>query len=54
MCRSCEMQKGSLNTMAYRYDTLRVQLFDSEGDERIVCDSQGTSGYQDLLHERLL
>jgi hypothetical protein len=30
---------------------LFAQLWDSEGDKRMVWDSQGTSGYIDLLEE---
>jgi YD repeat-containing protein len=43
---------GSRNTMSYRaLDGLRHRLFDSEGDKRMVWDSQGSSGYRDLLEE---
>jgi RHS repeat-associated protein len=46
---------GSRNTMSYRaLDGLRHRLFDSEGDKRMVWDSQGSSGYKDLLEESLL
>jgi YD repeat-containing protein len=45
---------GSRNTMSYRTDGLRYRLQDSEGDKRMVWDSQGSSGYQDLLEENLL
>ena len=44
---------GTLNTMSYRSDGLRSQLADSEGNKAMVWDSQGSSGYQDLLQERL-
>jgi hypothetical protein len=37
--------------MSYRADGLRYRLWDAEADLRMVWDSQGTSGYQDLLEE---
>jgi hypothetical protein len=30
---------------------LRSRLSESEGDKRMVWDSQGSSGYQDLVQE---
>jgi len=45
------MPDGTLNTMAYRYDNLRYQLWDSEGNKRMVWDEEGTSGYKDVLEE---
>jgi hypothetical protein len=39
------------NTMSYRADGLRAHLVDAEGDHPMVWDSQGSSGYQDLLEE---
>ncbi len=47
-----ELPDGSRNTMSYRVDGLRYRLWDSEGDKRMVWDSQGTSGYGDLLEEK--
>jgi len=44
---------GERNTMSYRADGLRFRLSDSEGDRRMVWDSQGSSGYQDLLEENV-
>jgi hypothetical protein len=44
---------GSRNTMSYRADGLRGHLVDAEGDKVMVWDSEGSSGYQDLLQERL-
>jgi len=41
------------NTMQYRPDGLRSRLVDTEGDKRMVWDSQGSSGYVDLLEENL-
>jgi len=38
--------------MSYRTDGLRYQLYDSEGDKRMLWDSQGSSGFGDLLEER--
>jgi hypothetical protein len=32
---------------------LRSRLMDEEGDKRMVWDSMGSSGYVDLLDERL-
>ena len=43
---------GERQTMSYRSDGLRTALQDEEGDKRMVWDSQGSSGYQDLLEER--
>lgn len=37
--------------MSYRADGLRYRLADAEKDLRMVWDSQGTSGYQDVLEE---
>jgi len=37
--------------MQYRPDNLRSHLADSEGDKAMVWDSQGSSGYVDLLEE---
>jgi len=37
----------------YRPDGLRSRLVDTEGDKRMVWDSQGSSGYVDLLEENL-
>jgi hypothetical protein len=37
----------------YRPGDLRSRLVDSEGDKRMVWDSQGSSGYVDLFDERL-
>ena len=48
-----DLPAGGVNTMEYRPDGLRSRLFDSDGDKRMVWDSQGSSGYQDLLEERL-
>jgi YD repeat-containing protein len=48
-----QMQSGARNTMSYRADGLRHRLVDSEGDKQMVWDSQGSSGYGDLLQERL-
>jgi hypothetical protein len=39
--------------MSYRTAELRHRLQDSEGDKRMVWDSQGSSGYNDLLEENL-
>jgi len=39
--------------MQYRLDGLRSRLVDTEGDKRMVWDSQGSSGYVDLLEENL-
>jgi hypothetical protein len=39
--------------MSYWADGLRSRLWHSEGDKQMVWDSQGSSGYQDLLEERL-
>ena len=43
---------GERQTMSYRSDGLRTALQDEEGDKRMVWDSQGSSGYQDVLEER--
>lgn len=51
--REIALPSGVRNTMLYRADGLRFQFWDEEGDKRMVWDSQGTSGYQDLLQERL-
>jgi YD repeat-containing protein len=42
---------GTRNTMSYRADGLRAHLVDADGDHPMVWDSQGSSGYQDLLEE---
>ncbi len=42
---------GSRSTMSYRADGLRYQLWEDGQDLRMAWDSQGTSGYQDLLEE---
>jgi len=47
------LPRGRRNTMLYRWDGLRTKLHDSEGDKRMVWDSEGGSGYQDLLDERM-
>ncbi len=47
-----QMADGSRNTMSYRSDGLRHRLADSESDKLMVWDSQGSSGYSDLLQER--
>ena len=39
--------------MSYRADGLRHQLGDSEGSKLMVWDELGSSGYIDLLQERL-
>ena len=51
--REIALPSGARNTMSYRTDGLRSRLFDEEGDKQMVWDSQGSSGYQDLLQERL-
>jgi uncharacterized protein RhaS with RHS repeats len=51
--RQILLPDGSRNTMSYRADGLRAHLVDEEGDKAQVWDSQGSSGYQDLLQERL-
>jgi YD repeat-containing protein len=48
-----QLPSGAKNTMSYRSDGLRHQLWDSEGNKQMVWDSQGSSGYTDLLQERL-
>ncbi len=42
---------GGVNTMIYRWDNLRHELIDSEGEKLMVWDELGTSGYIDLLEE---
>jgi hypothetical protein len=37
--------------MAYRADSLRHRLADSEGDKRMVWDELGYTGYVDLVEE---
>jgi hypothetical protein len=39
--------------MTYRWDNLRHQLEDGEGNKLMVWDELGSSGYVDLLQERL-
>jgi YD repeat-containing protein len=51
--RGIALPDGSVQTMAYRPDGLRTRLVDEEGDKAQVWDSQGSSGYQDLLQEHL-
>jgi YD repeat-containing protein len=51
--RGIALPSGALNTMAYRPDGLRTRLVDEEGDKAQVWDSQGSSGYQDLLEEAI-
>ncbi len=47
------LPNGIRNTMSYRTDGRRHRLTDTEGDKQMVWDSQGTSGYGDLLEERI-
>jgi hypothetical protein len=44
---------GRHGAMSCRAYGLRSRLWDSDGDKRMVWDSQGSSGYVDLLDERL-
>ena len=39
--------------MSYRWDNLRHQLWDSDGNKLMVWDDTGTSGYKDVFQERL-
>jgi len=48
-----QLPSGGLNTMSYRWDNLRHRLADSEGAKLMVWDELGSSGYIDLLQERL-
>jgi hypothetical protein len=43
---------GVRNSMNWA-DGLRHRLVDTEGDKRMVWDSQGPTGYVDLVQERL-
>ena len=51
--RAIDLPDGSQHTMSYRTDGIRYQLWDEEGDKRMVWDVPGHSGYGDLLQERL-
>jgi uncharacterized protein RhaS with RHS repeats len=46
-----ELPSGVRNTMSYRADGLRHRLVDTDGDKRMVWDSQGPTGYVDLVEE---